>query len=79
MSGLGFFLDGRMAVAVLDDRLCLHIGDVEDAVLSESAALPFEFAGRPVSGWVCIPEESLDEASLTDWVALAVSGLGLSM
>jgi hypothetical protein len=79
MSGLGFFLDGRMAVAVLDDRLCLHIGDAEDAGLSESAALPFEFAGRPVRGWVCIPEESLDEASLTNWVALAVSGLGLSM
>jgi hypothetical protein len=79
MSGLGFFLDDRLGVAVLDNRLCLHIGDAEDTALSESAALPFEFAGRPVRGWVCIPEESLDEASLTNWVALAVSGLGLSM
>jgi TfoX/Sxy family transcriptional regulator of competence genes len=79
MSGLGFFLDDRIAVAVLDDRLCLRIGDAEDSDLSELAALPFEFAGRPVRGWVCIPEEILDEVSLTEWVARGVSGLGLPM
>jgi len=78
MSGLGFFIDDRMALAVLDDRLCLRIPDGDDGDLDTSAR-PFEFAGRPVRGWVCIPEASLDEASLSGWVARGVSGLGSAM
>ena len=83
MSGLGFFVDDRLVVAVLDDRLCLHIdalGEPEDiAALSELGAIPFEVAGRPVRGWYCIPEASLDEAGLAIWVARGVAGLGLPM
>jgi hypothetical protein len=80
MSGLGFFIDDRMAIAVLDDRLCLWVGDAENgAALTNTAARPFEFAGRAVEGWVCIPEESLDEASLAGWVARGVANLGLSV
>lgn len=77
MNGLGFFLDDRMAVAVLDDKLCLRVGETEED--TNTMASPFEFAGRAVQGWVCIPEESLDEASLADWVARGVANLGLSM
>jgi len=83
MSGLGFFVDDRLAVAVLDDRLCLHFdgpGEPEDmAVLSDLAAIPLEVAGRPVRGWYCIPAASLDEAGLAVWVARGVAGLGLPM
>lgn len=80
MNGLGFFLDDRMAVAVLDDRLCLRLDETEDdAVLTNTAAHPFEFAGRAIQGWVCIPGESLDEDSLGGWVARGVASLGLSM
>jgi TfoX/Sxy family transcriptional regulator of competence genes len=79
MSGLGFFLEDRMAVAVFDDRLCLRVPGGDDADLDAEFARPFEFAGRPVRGWVCIPEESLDEASLSGWVARGVSGLGSAM
>ena len=78
MSGLGFFVDDRMAVVVLDDRLCLRIPDGDHGDF-DPPARPFEFAGRPVRGWVCISEESLDEASLSVWVARGVSGLGLAM
>lgn len=79
MSGLGFFLDDRMAIAVLDDRLCLRVPEGDDSDVDTVLALPFEFAGRPVRGWVCIPGESLDEASLRGWVARGVSGLGSAM
>jgi hypothetical protein len=79
MSGLGFFLDDRMAVAVLDDCLCLRVPDGGAGDLDARLARPFEFAGRPVRGWVCIPGESLDEASLSGWVARGVSGLESAM
>jgi hypothetical protein len=79
MDGLGFFLDDRMAVAVLDDRLCLRVGEIEDGELANTAARPFEFAGQAVQGWVCIPAESLDEVSLAGWVARGVANLGLTM
>jgi hypothetical protein len=79
MSGLGFFLDERMALAVLEDRLCLRVPDGDHPDLDAIGAHPFEFAGRPVRGWVCIPEQGLDEASLSGWVARGVSGLGSAM
>ena len=80
LSGLGFFIDGRMAVAVLDDRLCLRVDETEDAAsLSDVAAFPLVFAGRPVRGWVCISKDNLDAASLDDWVKRGVYGLGLPM
>ncbi|HSO50487.1 MAG TPA: TfoX/Sxy family protein [Acidimicrobiia bacterium] len=79
MSGLGFFLDDRMAVVILDDRLCLRIPDGDKGDFDRMSARPFEFAGRPVRGWVCIPEASLDEASLSGWVARGVSGVGSAM
>lgn len=80
MSGLGFFLDDRMAVAILDDRLCLRVGETDaGAGLRVKTAEPFEFAGRVIPGWVCVPEESLDDSSLSSWVAQGVASLGLSM
>ncbi len=76
MSGVGFFVDDRMAVAVLEDGLCLHIGQTEtDPTISSMISL--EFAGRQIQGWVCIPESSLDRASLSRWVSHGVAGLGL--
>jgi hypothetical protein len=77
MSGLGFFLDDRMAVAVLEDGLCLIAETVANS--QDEVARPFEFAGRIVEGWVCIPEESLDETRLAEWLARGVAGLGLTM
>jgi len=80
MSGLGFFLSDRLAVAIFDDRLCLRVDETGDAaVLDNMAAHPFEFAGRPVPGWFCIKAADLDEASLAGWVDQGVASLGLPM
>lgn len=78
MSGLGFFVQGTMAIAVLDVGLCIRVGEEEDNPDSKSAR-PFEFAGRPVRGWVCVSEEDLDEAGLGRWVERGVVSAGLSM
>ncbi|MDP9494181.1 MAG: TfoX/Sxy family protein [Actinomycetota bacterium] len=80
MSGLGFFLSDRMAVVVLDDRLCLRIDESGDPAVHDDAIVrPFEFAGRPVPGWFCIQAEHLDEPALALWVDRGVAGLGLPM
>jgi hypothetical protein len=78
MSGLGFFVQGKMAVAVLDVGLCVRTSEDEDNPDSKPAR-PFEFAGRPVRGWVCVPEDDLDETGLGSWVERGVVSAGLSM
>jgi hypothetical protein len=78
MSGLGFFVNDRMAVAVLDDGLCLRVVQ-DDGVPTDDALLPLEFAGRAIPGWVCVAESSLDEDSLTRWVSEGLGGLGLAV
>lgn len=76
MSGVGFFVDDKMVVAVLDDGLCLRLDQTEtDPAMNPIVAL--EFAGREIQGWVCIPEVSLDPASISRWVSLGVAGLEL--
>lgn len=76
MSGVGFFVDDRMALAVLDGGLCLRI-DQDETDPAISLMVPLEFAGRQVQGWVCIPESGLDPASLSRWVSHSVAGMGL--
>jgi len=76
MSGVGFFVDDKMAVAVLEAGLCLRLDQTEsDPTMSPMASL--EFAGRQIQGWVCIPEASLDGPSLSRWVGRGVAGLEL--
>jgi hypothetical protein len=80
MSGLGFFINDRMAVAVLDEGLCLRVDEVPAGRVPDGIVLhPLEFAGRAIQGWVCMSEEDLDDASLSLWVSLGIAGVDLSM
>lgn len=76
MDGVGFFVDDRMAVVVLDDRLCLHV-DEEAAVgfLGRDGVDRYEFAGAPVPGWLAITETELEDDGLAEWIILGLSGL----
>ncbi|HEY6629506.1 MAG TPA: TfoX/Sxy family protein [Acidimicrobiia bacterium] len=76
MSGVGFFVDDKMAVAVLEAGLCLRF-DQNGTDPAMSPMVSLEFAGRQIQGWVCIPESSLDRASLSRWVSHGVAGLEL--
>ena len=76
--GVGFFIDGRMAVAVLGDSICIHLDDGPGPA-SEGVTEPFTFAGRPIPGWVSISSERLDDAALSYWVDRGVSNVDSPM
>ena len=78
MSGIGFFVHDRMVVAVLVEGLCLRVV-LEEGASPDDTLLPLVVAGRAIQGWVCIPESSLDDDSLTRWVTEGMAGLDLSM
>jgi hypothetical protein len=61
LGGTAYFVDERLVVAVIGDRLCRPTGDSAVPVEDE----PFLFAGRPVPGWSSQDPASLDLASLT--------------
>ena len=76
--GVGFFIRGRMAMAVLGDAICLHL----DSPISDSGegkAEPFIFAGRPVPGWVSISARDLDDKTLARWVEKGLAGISSPM
>jgi hypothetical protein len=74
LSGDGYFLDGRLVVAVMDEDLCLHVGSEQwSRVLSRPGVRPLLFAERPVRGWVIVEGDSVagDEA-LAGWIDQAL-------
>ena len=73
MNGLGFFVDDRMVVAVLDGRLCLQLDGrgYHDRLLDEGVER-YLFAGRPVPGWLSVDQAVLDDRGLASWIELAL-------
>lgn len=73
--GLGFMLDGNMAVAASSSGgLLLRVDPdgVED-LLGEDGAEPFVMRGRAMSGWLrVVPEAVLADDDLRRWVAVGV-------
>lgn len=76
MDGLGFFVDDRMVIGVLDDCLCLHVDEKSVlGYLGEDGVGRYQFAGLPVPGWLAITETVLDDAALTEWITLGLNGV----
>ena len=76
--GLSFLLDGNMAVGVIGDDLIVRVGPHDyDAALTHAHARPFDFTGRPMSGWITVSPEGFEEDErLTDWVLRGVGFAG---
>ena len=75
MGGVGFFVDGHLVVGVIDDALCVRVADDEyDHHLGLSAVGPFQFAGRPVAGWLTVAGAQLDDEALASWIEVAEAG-----
>jgi TfoX/Sxy family transcriptional regulator of competence genes len=74
LSGTGYFVDGRLVAAVLDDDLCLNVGRERwQPALAEPGARPLIFADRPVPGWVMVEGGSLrSELDLAQWIEPAL-------
>ena len=75
LDGDGYFLDGRLVVAVMGSDLCIEIGkDQWDDTLASEGVTPFLFAELPVPGWVMIDGGSLSsDESLSHWIETSLA------
>ncbi|HMD44677.1 MAG TPA: TfoX/Sxy family protein [Acidimicrobiales bacterium] len=66
---------GNMAVGVMGDDLIVRVGpDAFDRALTRPGARPFDFTGRPMTGWVVVSRDVLATTrTLERWVALGVA------
>ena len=74
--GLGFMLDGHMAVAAASDGSLMvraAPADAEEWVDGSSVA-PMEMRGRPMTGWLLVAADALaDDDRLQVWVGRGVA------
>ena len=63
-----------MAVGVMDGDLIVRVGpDRFDDALARSGSRPFDFTGRPMTGWVFVANDAVANGrSLSSWVARGV-------
>jgi hypothetical protein len=75
LAGRGFFLDGRLVVAVIDDQLCVPVGHETRGNSSLGPGIrPLLFAGRPVPGWVMVEAAAISaEETLARWIDSVLS------
>ena len=68
--GIGFLLDGNMACGVIGEDLIVRVGKENyESSLAEDHTSPFDFTGRPMTGWVRVmPEGVQSRQALKDWV-----------
>jgi len=61
--GWGVTVHGNMAVGVTDRDLIVRVDrDGFDDALNRPGARPFDFTGRPLTGWVFVDGESVANA-----------------
>lgn len=70
LDGDGYFLDGRLVVAVMGDDLCVNVGKEEwQETLAGDGVRPLLFADQPVPGWVMVEGEAVaGDESLAGWI-----------
>ena len=68
--GIGWMLDGNMAVGLMKDGLLVRLGDQLDAALQEPHATQPMMGERPMKGMVLVAPEGVEsEQQLGAWVA----------
>jgi hypothetical protein len=73
LRGHGYFLDGRLVAAVIDEDLCLFVTRDEGGLPTDQVR-PLLVAGIPVPGWVLVPPSSLaDDAVFARWIEDAIA------
>jgi hypothetical protein len=68
--GIGFMIDGHMAVGVSGEGgLMIHCSKEEtEALLAKPGARPFEMRGREMKGWLRVDAESVStKRALEPW------------
>jgi hypothetical protein len=75
LSGDGFFLDGRLVAAVIDQDLCLPVArDHWEKTMSGEGIRPLLVADRPIPGWVLVDSSLVvAEEQFAGWIEGAIS------
>jgi TfoX/Sxy family transcriptional regulator of competence genes len=69
------FVQGNMAFGLFEDHLVMRVGEPDLLDLRNQGATPFEpMAGRPMKGWVTVPDAvTKKESELKRWVLRALT------
>lgn len=72
--GVGFMVQGNVAVGVIGDDLMVRIDKQEtERALDEPGARIFDFTGRPMKGWLMVGGEGLStDQEFKRWVQRGV-------
>jgi len=72
--GMGFMVQGNMAVGVIGDELMVRIDKAAtDEALTKPGTRIFDFTGRPMKGWVMVGELGISTPEgLDNWVQQGV-------
>jgi TfoX/Sxy family transcriptional regulator of competence genes len=72
--GVAFLLNGNLLVAVWQHSLVVRLGPKEGgAALREPCVKEFDITGRPMTGWVVVEPEGIDEdRQLKRWIERAM-------
>jgi hypothetical protein len=76
--GICFTLNGNMMVGTMKDgELLARVGDEQEtAALAKPGARRMNFTGREMKGFVLVAADTLDDASLRDWISMASAYVG---
>lgn len=76
--GICFTLNGNMLVGTMKGGdLLVRVGDDQEAAaLAMSGASRMNFTGREMRGFVIVEADTLDDAALRQWIAMASAYVG---
>ena len=70
--GVAFLTYGNLTVGVFRDDLLVRLSPEDgEAALDRPGVSAFDMTGRPLRGWIVVAGETLDDADLDDWIAVA--------
>ena len=74
IGGWGVTVCGNMAVGVMNRDLIVRVGpEAFDDALAKQGVRPFDFTGRPMTGWVFVAADTVANGrSLNAWIARGV-------
>lgn len=72
--GIGFMVQGNMAVGVIGDELMVRVDKAAtDEMLKEPGTRSFDFTGRAMKGWVMVSAEGfVSDPDFQTWVQRGV-------
>lgn len=71
--GLCFMVRGHMLCGVERGNLVFRVGRQQHQhALSLPGARPMDFTGRPLAGFVYVDPDACSEASIADWISIAL-------